>query len=253
MSTFPGLVLARAAAALALSALVLGGCANRDVKATDAGHPRGDGPAVEVADDAGPDMTADMAMADGHVDVAQSDARDVAVERPTCPPTARFNFETGATYMARVNNCTGAGCPQAFTALANSDVYTFCGTGALEVNASFSGAQGDGAKGEVIIPLGGADGATSEDLTGKTITIHVASLPAGDVKFSLQLITETAGYQNVPTALVRMVSDSWSTSTVTFTGDAGVIGGAAVVALSLEGFSFTGYQGKVYFDEIDIK
>jgi hypothetical protein len=259
MSTFPGLVLARVAVmALAASALVPAGCANRDVKATDAGHPHGDGSAAEVAMEAGGDAATDMAMdlavSDAPADLASSDAPDVAIERPTCPATARFNFENGALHGAKINAFDATNCPscgQAFTAIANSGVTTFCGSGALEITAAFSGTDGLGTKGEVLIPLGG-DAGTTEDLTNKTITIHASALPSSDVGFFLLLRT-TAGYQTVPMATIRPVTGTWSTSMNKFAGDGGVTGEASVNALSLQAFSYTGYQGKIYIDEIDIQ
>jgi hypothetical protein len=257
MTNLPVLLLS--AAAVASGGL---GCANRGMIASDAGRDRGRPADAPVADLAAESPARDTAVtetattdtgADTIPDAGAADGHDGPVDRPPASCPARFNFENGAIHGAINNNAADCpSCLKAFTAITSSDAKTFCGYGALEITAAFSGTDGPTTGGEILIPLR-ADG-TPEDLTGKTITIHVSAQPKGtDLAFFLILST-SSGYQTVPSFPVRPVTDQWSTKTATLGADGGVVAGmASVVKLSLEAFSYSGYKGKIYVDEIDIK
>jgi hypothetical protein len=194
------------------------------------------------------------------------DGGDGAVERPpmTCP--ARFNFENGNLHGAYLNTVW-----KGITSIAARDVAdgakTFCGYGSLEITAAFSHADagtdaGSGdpyVTGEVIIPLNA--GATPENLTGKTITVHVQAVPPdtqNDLAFYALLIT-SSGYQTLPGYPIKPINTAaFATKSTTLAGadaaaDAGIAGMNAVTRLSLEFFSYRSYTGKIYVDEVDIR
>ena len=159
------------------------------------------------------------------------------------PCTAMFNFETN-TEGATINSGSTA-----FTAVAKSSAYTFCGSGALAVTALFSGTSGVTTKGEVLIPIPGAP----IDVTGKMITVHVASDPGcstSDLNLSMVLNTQSGPMYFTPPYPIRPVTNSWKMATVTVGSDGGA---TTALAISLQAFSSTNYQGTIYIDEIDIK
>ncbi len=152
---------------------------------------------------------------------------------------AMFNFETdkeGATINAGST---------AFTASMQSTATSYCGSGALAITALFSGTSGTTTKGEVLIPLPGAP----VDLTGKTITVHVAADPgcSTDLNLSVVLNTQSGPVYFTPAFPIRPVTNMWKTGTATVTA------GPGAIALSLQAFSSTGYQGTIYVDEIDVR
>jgi hypothetical protein len=153
-----------------------------------------------------------------------------------------FNFETG------VQGATINAGSLAFTNLARSGTFTFCGGGALALTALFSGTSGPTIKGEVLINLPGAP----VDLTNKTITVHVASDPgcSSDLYLSMVVNTQVGPIYFSPPVQVRPVTSSWQTGTATVTADAG---STSALALSLQFISATNFQGTVYIDEIDIR
>jgi hypothetical protein len=152
---------------------------------------------------------------------------------------AMFSFETGVQ-GATIN--TGS---SAFTAAAQSGAFTFCGSGALAIAATFTGTSGPTTKGEVLINLPSAP----VDLTNKTITVHVAADPgcSTDLNLSLVLNTQAGPVYFTPAFPIRPVTNTWKTGTASVT-----TGATAALALSLQAFSSTGYQGTIYIDEIDI-
>jgi len=154
---------------------------------------------------------------------------------------AMFNFETDVQ-GATIN--TGS---SAFQSVAKSSAFTFCGSGALAITAMFSGTSGVTTKGEVLINLPGAP----LDLTGKTITVHVAADPgcSTDLKLSLVLNTQAGPVYFTSVFPISPVTNMWKTGTATI----GAGGATTALALSLQAFSSTGYQGTIYIDEIDIK
>jgi hypothetical protein len=154
---------------------------------------------------------------------------------------AMFNFESGVQ-GATIN--TGS---SAFETVAKSSAFTYCGSGALAITATFSGTSGATTKGDVLINLPGAP----VDLTGKTITMHVAADPgcSTDLNLSLVLNTQSGPVYFTPAFPIRPVTNVWKTGTATVTS---VAGSNAALALSLQAFSSTGYQGTIYVDEIDI-
>src|SRR3982750_2533665 len=152
--------------------------------------------------------------------------------------SAMFNFESG------LQGATLTGSPQlAFKSIAQSGAFTYCGTGALAITAMFTGNIGNRTKGEVLINLPGAP----VDLTGKTITVHVASDPgcSGDLYLSMVVNTQNGPVYFSPPYQVRPITNTWQTGTVTVTVDGAA---TSAVALSLQMFSSTGYQGTIYVD-----
>ena len=104
---------------------------------------------------------------------------------------------------------------------------------------------------QVLINLPGA-GTTGINLTGKTITVHLAADPgcSADLYLSLVVNTTAGAYYFSPPLQVRPITNMWKTATATVTADAGTM---SALALSLQAFSVTGYTGKIYVDEIDIR
>jgi hypothetical protein len=153
---------------------------------------------------------------------------------------AMFNFDTG------VQGATINSGSTAFKAIAQSSAFTYCGSGALAISATFTGTSGPTTKGEVLINLPGAP----VDLTGKTITVHVASDPgcSTDLNLSLVLNTQAGPVYFTPAFPIRPVTNMWKTGTASVT-----TGATAALALSLQAISSTGYQGTIYVDEIDIR
>jgi len=156
---------------------------------------------------------------------------------------AMFNFESG------VQGATLTGSTQlAFKSIAQAGGFTYCGTGALAITAMFTGNVGNSTKGEVLINLPGAP----VNLTGKTITVHVASDPgcSSDLYLSMVVNTQSGPMYFSPPYQVRPITSMWQTGTVTVSVDGGAM---SALALSLQMFSSTGYQGTIYVDEIDIR
>jgi hypothetical protein len=270
-------------------AVVAAGCANRGMT-DDSGRPSNggatgtgsggtssggasgggaggasDGGTPEAATEAGQDLPAESGPAeagpgdasDGPGDVATDAPREAAADgprdagvdvNPCGSAPARFNFDSGALQGA-VNNRSCGTCPKAFTAIASNGTKPLCGTGALEITAAFSGTSGTSTVGEVDLPLAAA----GEDLTGKTITVNVAAVPAGtDLAFALVLGT-SLGLAQVPALAINPVTDTYATRSYTFTAGGGISGITSVSQLSLQLTSTAGYTGKIYIDEIDIR
>jgi len=205
--------------------------------------------------DSGMDVATDLG---GSEDMAAADAAD---DRSTnCP--ARFNFEGGMLAGATINSNS----LKAFTMIANSNAVTLCGTGALEIDATFMGGSGAYTGGEVDIPLTG-----TEDLSGKTLTINVRTVPPGNVSFFLLLAT-AGGFEGLPFNPLSLTLDQWYTASYSFPAlDGGVQDGGirdgglpdggvpymwAVDRLALEAFSYNAdaiANYKIYVDEIDIR
>jgi len=226
------------------------GCANRGMKPPMDGGP-GDGGAVGTAGRGGTTGTGGRGGSAGTgggptgtagAGSGGTGACDLApgAETPGNACNAMFNFETDAE-GATIN----AGST-AFTGVMKVGTSTYCGSGALAINALFSGTQGPTTKGEVLIALPGAP----VDLTGKTITLHVAADPgcSTDLNLSLVLNTQSGPVYFTPAFPIRPVTNDWKTGTATVT-----TGATASLALSLQAFSSTGYQGTIYVDEIDIR
>jgi hypothetical protein len=155
---------------------------------------------------------------------------------------AMFSFESGIQ-GAIINSGSTA-----FTAVRPSGTFTYCGSGALAINALFSGGSGPTTKGEVLLNLPGAP----VDLTNKTITVRVAADPgcSSDLYLSVVLNTQAGAYYFSPLLQVRTITNQWKVATGTVIADAGT---NAALALSLQAFSGTGYVGTIYVDEIDIR
>jgi hypothetical protein len=155
---------------------------------------------------------------------------------------ATFNFETDVQ-GATINTSSPA-----FQSVAKSSAFTFCGSGALAIAAVFSGTSGSTIKGEVLINLQGAP----VDLTGKTITVHVAADPgcSTDLNLSVVLNTQSGAIYFTPTFPIRPVTNMWKTASATVPATAG---STTALQLSLQAISATGYQGTIYVDEIDIR
>jgi hypothetical protein len=171
---------------------------------------------------------------------------DALVEHSTTACNALFNFESGTQGATPASSAIQGAFKRV---IQGTTPNTYCGAGSLAITASFSGTTGTSTKGEVDIPLG-TDGGTA-NLAGKTVSVHVSANPACDaaLKFNVSLNTTTGS-----SVILRIepVTANWSTATVTL--PAATDGGAnSATALALQAFSFDGYVGTIYVDEIDIR
>jgi len=154
---------------------------------------------------------------------------------------AMFNFESG------VQGAT-IGTGMAFTMVKQSGAFTFCGSGALAITAMFSGSMGSTTKGEIVLNLPSAP----LDLTGKTITVHVAADPGCSQNLNLSMVLNTqAGpiYFN-PDFPILNVTNVWKTGSTTV---GAVNGSTTALAISLQVTSPNNYTGTIYVDEIDVR
>jgi hypothetical protein len=178
-----------------------------------------------------------------NVDAGCSLATDASPDHSTTTCGSTFNFEgsgnpEGATLLSG---------SQGFTAIARGTTpHTYCGTGSLAIAANFSGTTGALTKGEVDIPVGSGGAA---DLSGRTLTIHVAATPANcgeDLRFKVVLQTTTGSSVAIS---INSLASNFSTASVSL---ASLSGSNAVISLALEAFSTTNYSGTIYVDEIDV-
>ena len=178
-----------------------------------------------------------------NVDASCSLVTDALFDHSTTSCGAMFNFEAstqGAILLAGT---------QAFTSVSKGTTpHTYCGTGSLAISATFVGNGGATSRGMVNIPLG-VDGGYV-DLSGKTLTAHVAASPAAcgeDLRFKIILTTATGS----PAVLsVNALTSNFTTASALLGTDAGA---QASNSLSIEVFSISGYTGTIYVDEIDIR
>jgi hypothetical protein len=156
---------------------------------------------------------------------------------------AMFNFETDLQGATINSGSTGFKPP-----LMKSGAFTFCGSGALAITSMFTGMSGSTTKGEVLLNLPGAP----VDLTGKTITVHVASDPgcSQDLSLSLVLNTQAGPIYFTSDFPITKVTNTWKTGTTTVPAAAG---STTALQLSVQLFSSSGYQGTIYLDEIDVR
>jgi len=153
-----------------------------------------------------------------------------------------FSFESG------VQGATINSGSTAFTAVKQSSAFTYCGSGALAITALFSGSTGPTTKGEGVLNLPSAP----LDLTGKTITVHVAADPGCSQNLNLSMVLNTqAGpiYFN-PDFPILNVTNTWKTGATTV---GAVSGSTTALAISLQVTSPNNYTGTIYVDEIDIR
>ena len=129
-----------------------------------------------------------------------------------------------------------------------STTVRYCGSGSLAITALFSGSSGPTVKGEVLIPLPGAP----VDLTGKTITVHVAADPgcSADLNLSLVLNTQAGPIYFTSDFPIPGVSNTWKTKTTTVPAASG---STTALQISLQAFSTKNYQGTIYIDEVDVR
>lgn len=235
-------ILMRASTAvLLLSAFGSLACANRGMRAPDEDGGPGIGGTIATAGRGGAGAGGRGGTGGGAGGAACAIPADAgAATSGACGAT--FNFETD-TQNAMINT-TGS---MAFMSLSTSSAFTYCGAGALAIAAEFSGTQGATIKGEVLLPLPGAP----VDVTGKTITVHVASDPGcSDLNLSMVLNTQSGPMYFTSAFPISMVTNSWKTAAVTIAPDAGATN---ALNLSLQAFSTTGYQGTIYIDEVDVR
>ncbi len=236
---------ARLAFTALLAATTATGCANRGMVAPNEQTGTGGG-LTGTGGKGGSGGTAGKGGGSGgtNVDASCSLVTDALFDHSLTTCGATFNFE-GSDNLERATLVAGS----AFTAVAQATTpHTYCGTGALAITAAFSGTSGAMEKGEVDIPLG-VDGG-SADLSGKTLTIHVAASPAAcgeDLRFTVVLKTATGS----PAAInVNALTSNFLTASKSL---ASVSGAAAANALAIEAFSTTNYTGTIYVDEIDLQ
>ena len=180
-----------------------------------------------------------------NVDASCSVVTDASVDHSTTSCTSTFNFE-GSGNLQDATLLAGS---QAFTAISQETTpHTYCGTGSLAIAATFSGTTGALTKGEVDIPLGSDGG--SVDLSGKTLTVHVAANPAAcgeDLRFKIVLGTSTGS----PVAIsLNAVTSNFTTALASL---ATVSGASSTNRIALQAFSTSNYTGTIYVDEIDIQ
>lgn len=227
---------------------VLNACANRGMMvSTGTGGAGGDITGGSGGSGSGGDGTGGAGtggdVGTGGVPVDSSvdsvDARDASGDR-SCGTTATFTFE-GGTQGARL------GATGATKSITSSTTNHYCGTRALEIATGFSGTTGSTTKSEVFIDL--ATG--QQNLTGKTITIHVAASPAPmpSAYLSLTLITGSGSIDLKPS--IRPLTADWQTQSYDLAAtDGGVM---MVMSLDIQIFDTNGYNGSIFIDDIDIR
>jgi hypothetical protein len=228
--------------ALLLSTLLSGACANRGMK-----PPARDGGLAGVAGvggrggSGGTGAVAGRGGAGGGIDAGcpAPPATDGGADAGAC--TAKFNFETS------VQGAVVAAAGQAaFSAVATSPAHTYCGAGALAIDATFSGTSGNTTKGVVEIPIATAD----RDFTGKTVTLNFMAVPGCSPDLGIAIALQTDSGDKIILPTFRPVTSTWKTQSVTLVGDGGVVGMDTVRGISVQAFSSSGYQGTIYVDEI---
>jgi hypothetical protein len=219
----------------ALSAL---GCANRGMVAPSLSGTGGTG-AVTGAGGTGHGGGGGS----GVHDASCSPGTDAQGDHSLTGCNALFNFETG-TEGATLGPSTAQG---AFTKVTQSGTQVYCGSGALAINAAFSGSSGLTVLGEVDLPL--ATDAGGMNLAGKTLTVHALAIPGCDATVRLSAELVTASTAPVVALRIAPLTSSWSTQSVTLPADAGV---TDVIKLAIDVTSTDAYQGTIYIDEIDI-
>jgi hypothetical protein len=231
-------------------ALGLFACANRGMRAPDGGADRtGSGGRAGTTGSGGGSGSGGIGGAGSGGSNGCTGDGGTDSDAGTC--AAFFNFEGAAgcaLYGATLNDKM---YQLAFQSISNSGAQTFCGQGALEITASFSGTGGTTTKGELFLPFTG-----SQDLTGKTVTIHVLAVPPPSNLTKLSVIPVTsAGYypQSIFTITpITAVAGQWTTKSFTF-GTGADAGAMMVNSFSVQVSSVDGYVGQIYIDEIDIK
>src|SRR5262249_24805695 len=117
------------------------------------------------------------------------------------------------------------------------------------IASMFSGTSGNTIKGEIVLPLPNAP----IDLTGKMITVHVAS-DAGCsnsmLNMSMVVNTQSGPIYFSPSPLIRPITTTWSMATAPVPASADA---TAALNVSLQFFSSDSYKGTIYVDEVDIK
>ncbi len=232
---------------------ILNACANRGMMSPSGsggtgGGQTGSGGAGSGGDmgtggtGSGGDMGTGGTPIDSNVDMMSMDAPDARdVNNDHACPSATFTFESG-TSGASLGTMQAAA-----RSITSSTANHYCGTHALEISTTFTGTSGNTIKGEVFIDLMAAQ----QNLTGKTITIHVAAVPEPmpSAYLSLTLITGTGSIDLKPS--VRPLTSDWQTQSYPLAGtDGGVM---TVMRLDIQIFDTNGYNGKIYIDDIDIR
>jgi hypothetical protein len=242
-ATIPGL--ATLSTIFALGSLLSGGCANRGMKPPERdGGPTGvGGRGGQPGTGGGAGFTAAGGRGgNGGVDAGcpAPSGSDGGADAGAC--TAKYNFESS------VHGATIAASGQAFTAVATSAAYTFCGAGALAIEAAFTGTSGSSTRGVVQIPVSTAD----MDFTGKTVTVRFMAVPGCSPDLGIAVALQTDSGDKIILPTFRPVTSTWKTQTVALTGDAGVAGMDTVRGISVQAFSSSGYTGTIYVDEIAV-
>lgn len=213
------------------------GCANRGMvtPGRDGGSGGSDGATTETKVDLpGMDLGSGGSGGDGGI----SDAPRETYEAAPLPCNTRFNFEMGMTYGAKLDPAATG-----FMSVGATTEHTQCGLGALLIMARFSGTTGPTARGVVLIDLPPAE----QNLAGKTLSLGVSAAPPvmPGPTVSVSLITP-AGYVDFPT--IRNIPGVFFQGSYTVPATA-----TSVSAIVLQATDPSGYTGKLYIDEIDIK
>ncbi|HVR62506.1 MAG TPA: hypothetical protein VMU50_11430, partial [Polyangia bacterium] len=128
----------------------------------------------------------------------------------------------------------------------SSTANHYCGQHSLEVTTTFIGTSGNTTKAEVLIDLP----PNLQNLSGKTITIHVAAVPDAMPSAYLALTLRTAVGDMTISPSVRPLTGDWKTQTYEVPSNDG--GTTMVTSLAFQMFDTNGYQGKLYIDDVDI-
>lgn len=157
-------------------------------------------------------------------------------------PMATYTFETG-TPIAHLGSMQAAA-----TSVTNSTANHYCGQHALEITTAFSGTSGMTTIAGVQIDLTTAG---QQNLSGKTITIHVSANPEPmpATYLALTLITGTTGNTTLM-PFIRPLTSEWQAQSYKIaTGTATM----TVTSLAIQIFDIANYKGKIYIDDLDIR
>jgi hypothetical protein len=169
-----------------------------------------------------------------------TDARDASTDHPCTP--ADFTFE-GATTSEHVTTLPLPNI-NAVKSVAHSTVSRYCGTRSLELTTMF--APDTTTKGEVVIDVPGP----LQNLTGKTITVHVSASPPFDEPSYVAVTLITGGGFLTLTPTIRALTADWLTQDLPIPNDTRVM---MVTAIAIQVFDLKSYSGKIYIDDLDIR
>jgi len=244
----------RTAAPILLSALMAVfllaplGCVNRGQHAPDGG---GGGGGLGVGgQDAGHDMAEprdlngpDTASTACVLADAGADARSGADGADGAVCSAFMSFENCVTYTPEL---PGPSSQLAFTNYSAISAPTYCGGGALAIDANLVVSDADTLHfGELLLTIPGGP----IDLGGKTLTVHVSATNTSSPLTTLYVIPLNSSYTYAPYVRVSPLRTTWTTASTSFEpGD--IVRETIKLSIQLRGP--VDYAGKIYIDEIEL-